>query len=70
MNHNEDAAGETMKDVIALTCIVAGIGIFIHLKGQWEEAQIKTHIIQQQTQTIQELEAEKRGMERALGLSR
>lgn len=59
-----------MKDAIALTCIVAGIGIFIHVKGQWEEARFKDYTIQQQTQTIEQLEAEKRGMERALGLSR
>lgn len=59
-----------MKDVIAITCFVVGAGFIILLKGQWEESRFKDYTIQQQTQTIQELEAEKRGMERALGLSR
>lgn len=70
MNHKEDAAGETMKDAIALTCFAVGAAFLFLLKGQWEEARFKDYTIQQQAQTIQQLEAEKRGMERALGLSR
>lgn len=57
-----------MKDYIGLALILGGIGFYFMTKQSQPDP--KDLIIQQQEQHIQQLQAEQRGMERALGLSR
>ncbi len=57
-----------MKDYIGLALILGGIGFYFITKPQ--QIDPKDLIIQQQEQRIQTLEAEARGVERVLGLSR
>lgn len=57
-----------MKDYIGVALILGGIGFYFMTKPP--QIDPKDLIIQQQDQRIQQLEAEQRGMERALGLSR
>ena len=57
-----------MKDYIGLALILGGIGFYFITKPQ--QIDPKDLVIQQQEQHIQQLQAEQRGMERALGLSR
>lgn len=57
-----------MKDYIGVALILGGIGFYFMTKSP--QVDPKDLIIQQQDQRIQQLEAEQRGMERALGLSR
>ncbi|MBD1893064.1 hypothetical protein [Coleofasciculus sp. FACHB-SPT9] len=57
-----------MKDYIGLALILGGIGFYFMTKPPQTDP--KDLIIQQQEQHIQQLQAEQRGMERALGLSR
>ncbi len=57
-----------MKDYIGLALILGGIGFYFMTKRPQPDP--KDLVIEQQYQRIQTLEAEQRGMERALGLSR
>ncbi|MBD1903749.1 hypothetical protein NDI44_28095 [Trichocoleus sp. DQ-A3] len=57
-----------MKDYIGLALILAGVGFYFMTKQPQTDP--KDLVIEQQYQRIQTLEAEQRGMERALGLSR
>lgn len=57
-----------MKDYIGLALILGGVGFYFMTKQP--QIDPKDLIIQQQEQYIQQLQAEQRGMERALGLSR
>ena len=57
-----------MKDYVGVALILGGIGIYFMTKPPQSDP--KDLVIEQQYQRIQTLEAEQRGMERALGLSR
>ncbi|MEP0755639.1 hypothetical protein NDA03_26005 [Trichocoleus sp. Lan] len=57
-----------MKEATCLTLVLGGLGLFFWMKPSQPDN--KDLIIQQQEQQIQQLQAEQRGMERALGLSR
>ncbi|MEP0858110.1 hypothetical protein [Trichocoleus sp. DQ-U1] len=57
-----------MKDYMGLALILGGIGFYFMTKPPQTDS--KDLVIEQQYQRIQTLEAEARGMERALGLSR
>ncbi|MFE1746016.1 hypothetical protein [Coleofasciculus sp. H7-2] len=57
-----------MKEVTCLALVFGGLGFYFMIKQPQPDP--KDLVIQQQDQRIQQLEAEQRGMERALGLSR
>ncbi|MEP0755599.1 hypothetical protein NDA03_25805 [Trichocoleus sp. Lan] len=57
-----------MKETTCLGLVVCGIGLYFWMKPAQPDN--RDLIIQQQEQQIQQLQAEQRGMERALGLSR
>ncbi len=57
-----------MKDYIGLALILAGVGFYFMTKQPQTDP--KDLVIQQQYQRIQTLEAEARGVERALSLIR
>ncbi|MEW5858743.1 MAG: hypothetical protein AB1861_15365 [Cyanobacteriota bacterium] len=57
-----------MKETTCLGLVICGLGLYFWMKPAQPDN--RDLIIQQQSQQIQQLQAEQRGMERALGLSR